>query len=235
MFITVTGVPTCTCSNNTEISSGYKQGKKPRKVPYYITGGRRQGEQGGLVDKSKLATFEDALACYERGSFDGIGLAMLGEWNLVGLDFDNCISNGKINLQVQGLVSGTYVEKSPSGNGIRAFMIGSCNDSRSPTAGHDFGFDIFHNKGYLTITGDILPECENGNNDIIPLTDAVKQFCSERFSSKSVSVDRSSIVDNPPNNLDDLFPQLPVGLSIDELKNLLANLDPGVGQDEARV
>src|SRR6266542_2726960 len=108
---------------------GGANGGKPRKVPYYVNGKRRYGMQGSSEDRTQLACFEKAHAAYQRGGYEGLGLAMLPEWELVGLDFDKCIhQNGRVEATVLDLLSDTYVEKSPSGTGLRAFMRGALAD-----------------------------------------------------------------------------------------------------------
>src|SRR2546429_9937758 len=65
------------------------------KIPHYLDGTLRRGEQGGEEDRRRLAGFEDAVAALEasNGKFAGIGIAMLPESGIVGLDFDQCIDD----------------------------------------------------------------------------------------------------------------------------------------------
>ena len=140
--------------------------KKPRKVPFYAGGGNRCGEQGSTEDRSKLVTYDLAVARHARGGFDGIGFAMLPDWGIIGLDFDDCVVDGIVAREVESLIGGTYAELSPSGNGVRAFMLGEWENKKSRTDAQHWGFETFHSKGFLTITGDILPICElAGSND----------------------------------------------------------------------
>lgn len=163
-----------------------KQGeKKPRKVPYYVAGGRRSGTQGEPADLNKLATFDAALAVLNRGGFDGLGIAMLPQWGLVGLDFDGCVDeHGVVNRQVEALVTGTYGELSPSGKGVRAFMRGDLLDRKTKADGaFAFGFEVFHAKGFLTVTGRALDVCKllGDENTLAPLTAAIKEHYEQRF------------------------------------------------------
>ena len=104
---------------------------KPRKMPIYVGGGRRVGVQGSEQDRKKLATFDEALARLQRGGVDGLGLALLPEWGLVALDFDDCVRDGVVEGEVAALVADTYAELSPSGKGVRAYMTGVCPDRKS--------------------------------------------------------------------------------------------------------
>lgn len=88
--------------------------KKPRKVPYYVAGGRRKGVQGSVEDRSLLVTFDEAKAAAERRQFDGVGLAILPEFGVVALDFDQCVVDGGVHPEVENLVTCTYAEYSPA-------------------------------------------------------------------------------------------------------------------------
>lgn len=156
-------------------------GKKPRKVPYYATNKQaRHGAQGTSDDRSQLVTFKEAAKV--AGDGYGLGIAMLPEWNLVGLDFDNCVTDGVVRPDVEALLAGTYAEFSPSGTGVRAFMRGEVPDKKSRKAEGVYGFETFHSKGFLTITGNMLPICELvGGGEITGLTDEVRALCVARF------------------------------------------------------
>lgn len=70
---------------------GGEDGAKPRKTPYYHNAGRRLGKNGSIEDRQQLTTFGAAYqACLDR-DMTGVGLAMLSDWNLTALDFDNCV------------------------------------------------------------------------------------------------------------------------------------------------
>jgi len=95
-----------------------KPGKKPLKVPCYADGTRRRGEQGSELDRARLATYETVSALLDAdlaGRWTGLGFAMLPEWGLVGLDFDQCVVDGRVDSSIMGLVGATYSEFSPSG------------------------------------------------------------------------------------------------------------------------
>lgn len=155
---------------------------KPRKVPYYVDGRHRQGVQGSDPDRRGLTTFDAALArAIEDGSYSGLGLAMLPDWGLVGLDFDDCfdLATDELLDEVAELVSGTYAEVSPSGGGIRAFMLGELGDKKHVMKnGRDYGFETFHSKGFLTFTGNRLPTAVD---EIAPLSDAVLALFDRTF------------------------------------------------------
>jgi hypothetical protein len=145
---------------------------KFRKIPHYVNGVPRNGEQGSAKDRANLATFDEALIALEFGfpEYDGIGFAMMPEYELVGVDFDDCIDdNGVIAPHVLALIEGTYAEISPSGRGIRAFYKGNVPDAKN----HDAGIELFCEKHYLTTTGNPVPG--NVQSEIAPLPTATRE------------------------------------------------------------
>lgn len=166
-------------------------GRKPRKVPHYASGAIREGEQG--ADRDKLATFDEASAACERFGFDGVGLAMLPELGLVALDFDDCADD----LRVLDLVAATYAERSPSGNGIRAFYWGSLPDGKSLDVAPKVEF--FCSTGYVTVTGDALQGADLWG--VSPLTDEVRALHAERFASADDTMPAGPVSDETMTDL----------------------------------
>lgn len=209
-------------------SEAYPGEAKPRKVPYYTSGARRSGKQGSPEDLSKLVTFEAAKRTAEKG-FDGVGLAMLPQWGIVGLDFDHCVGqDGRLPKEVEDIVSDTYAEYSPSGKGVRAFVKGSLGDHKSTVhQGWPWGYEVFSGRGFLTFTGRMLPFTEVlGLEDrIAPVSDKVTTLCQTRFGTA-----RST--DLTPSD-DFLLNHEPVmGLREQDILDLLSDLDPSMGRDE---
>ncbi len=107
---------------------------KPRKVPYWVDGTRRHGEQGGPVDRARLSTFFAAREAAARMGYDGVGFAPLPDFGYTFLDFDNCVDvAGNMPAEIGSIVSRTYAEYSPSGKGIRAALKGDLGNHKSPT------------------------------------------------------------------------------------------------------
>lgn len=157
---------------------------KPSKMPYYVSGRVRTGTHGSEADRSNLVTFEEAKAFAEKNDFAGVGLALMPEFGITALDFDNCVKDGVIDPRVEELTAGTYAELSPSGNGIRAFVLGESPDHKDSTpADGSFGFETFHAKGFVTFTGHVteLTEITGTENTVAPISDAVMAFCGTRF------------------------------------------------------
>lgn len=157
---------------------------KPSKMPYYVSGKVRNGTHGSEADRANLVTFEEAKAFAEKHDFAGVGLALMPEFGVTALDFDNCIKDGVIDPRVEDLTVGTYAEISPSGNGIRAFVLGEAPDHKDSTpADGSFGFETFHAKGFVTFTGHVteLTELTGAENTVAPMSEAVVEFCGTRF------------------------------------------------------
>lgn len=128
------------------------------KVPIYpVSQRKRHGQQGGDNDLANLGTWAEAWAAFSANpSIAGVGVAMLPQFGLVALDADKCVSGGGEGLVIADAVSKisdtTYSELSPSRNGVRAFWLGTAQDGKN----HDEGFELFHAKGFVTVTGDCL-------------------------------------------------------------------------------
>lgn len=165
-------------------------GGKPRKVPYYANGGRRHGEQGDARDLANLVTFDAAKAAAARRGFDGVGFATLAQFGICALDFDNCITAGKIRPEVEALLGETYAEYSPSGQGIRAFFKGDLGNGKA-IRNVDFGMECFSTRGFVTFTGNVLEITELlGNDDtVVPITEPVRRLYGERFARKAEALD----------------------------------------------
>lgn len=87
------------------------------KVPY-MSGTRRKAN---VDDPTTFTAFETAVSAT---GYDGIGIRVCGR--IVGIDLDHCIEDGKLLPWAQAIVDrfgATYIEISPSGEGIRIFCL----------------------------------------------------------------------------------------------------------------
>jgi len=124
---------------------------KFNKIPVYPRSGQnRHGGQGSPGDVMNLGTWQEAGVAF-RGdiSLAGVGFALLPEFGIVAFDADHCVEVDNVRSDVARLTSDTYREISPSGTGIRAFWLGEAQDGKN----HDSGFELFHAKGFVTVTG----------------------------------------------------------------------------------
>lgn len=160
---------------------------KASKVPYYTTGEARKGSQGSDSDRAKMVSFEEAKAFAIRHNFPGVGFAFMPEFGITGLDFDDCVIDGKVDPLVEQLTAGTYTEYSPSGNGVHAFVLGAYPDHKdSPPRNPErdkFGCETFQGKGFLTFTGrpTDLTEATGDENTISPIPSHVIDYFGTRF------------------------------------------------------
>ena len=181
------------------------------KVPRWVGGARRRGLQGGPGDLARLATFAEALARFEAGECDGVGLAMLPQWGLVGLDLDRKAGKEAEHLsdaELAELHPGTYCERSPSGKGVRAFYLGQMHNIK----GGKRGVEVFSQSQFLTVTGDMLP----GSPVVIaPLPDALR-----------AKLDTFRKDETKPPDRDDVpfGPKARMGLTVEQVRDLLAHL-----------
>ncbi|KAB2893171.1 MAG: hypothetical protein F9K35_17160, partial [Burkholderiaceae bacterium] len=128
------------------------------KVPYYVAGGRRTGDQGSDRDRQRLATLPVARAAYERrhGAADawcGIGFAFLPGDGLIGIDLDRHADKdaGTLSERAAKIVAAfnTYTEYSTSGTGIHLYLEGHTHTAKS----NDIGVEMFCEKQYFIVTG----------------------------------------------------------------------------------
>ncbi|TRZ57348.1 MAG: hypothetical protein D4S02_13800 [Rhodocyclaceae bacterium] len=155
---------------------------KPRKVPYYIDGRRRSGIQGSPADLDSLVSFDRAALACTKGGYAGIGLAVLPQWGITAVDFDNVISDGVIRQDVAALVASTYSEISPSGTGVRAFFLGTVPANRKDNTGNP-QVEFFTSKGFVTVTGNVTPVCEllSLEETVAPVTPELTALYTVRF------------------------------------------------------
>ena len=132
---------------------------KSTKVPFNaLTGNMAKAD-----DPTTWTTFENAIAeadVLNGSDYDGVGFE-LGGTPLVGIDFDNAITNKGIidayALAILKLLGSPYTEISPSGTGLHAFV--QCDvlpeGGRKLSQGH-IGIEIYHGREggrYFTMTG----------------------------------------------------------------------------------
>lgn len=200
---------------------------KALKVPYYASGGRRYGRQGDARDRAALVPFERALERAAARGMDGIGLAMLPDWGITALDFDACVdANGHVPQDLERLLADTYAEYSPSGKGVRAFVRGDLGDRKSRAMPERYGVETFTGSGFVTVTGKPLYTVDlfDTADVVAPVTEDLRRFCTARFGEQRQTAvdDDDFMVGHEPT----------LGLTEDEIKALLADLDPSMGRDE---
>lgn len=192
--------------------------EKARKVPYYAGGGRRAGVQGSEEDRRKLVLFEAALAAAARGNFDGVGFATLSGLGVTALDFDNVVGTDHMDA-ISAMVGDTYAEFSPSGHGVRAFVLGELGNRKSHAGqGWPFTFETFSTKGFVTFTGMALLPWDTivGPPDLARPSEGVRQLMAERFAPRGLQASGAA-----GGHTEEV-----VGLSDEQMQAILDKLDP---------
>ena len=200
---------------------------KPRKMPYWADGGRRHGDQGSPFDLDRLTTFAVAQREAIRKGFDGVGFAHVSGAGIITLDFDNCVTDGVVRQDVLDLVTGTYAEYSPSGNGIHAIFTGTPDlllNHKHKGENGDFSVEAFSSTGFTTFTGWMLDHIDllGYEDKIAPIPQPVVDACRSRFGSTAATFD-------PDDFMAGREPRL--GLSVEEMQTYISYLDPSMGRE----
>lgn len=96
--------------------------------------------------------------------YDGLGIKVSN--NLVAIDIDDCVVNSKFTKLAKEIINkfkGSYIEYSPSGKGLRLFLIVSntgsynLNDYKMKTKDLEVYVSGFTNR-FVTVTGDVYQE-----------------------------------------------------------------------------
>jgi hypothetical protein len=154
------------------------KGGKMGKIPYYASGVKRHGAQGGQADLEQLVEFPAALARFRSGGFDGVGFAVLPNSPVKAIDLDNCVENGDLIPQAAAIVTeaDSYTEFSPSGGGVRILVYGQLESRK---AHHRYGpnrnLELFGVSGFVTITGNILAD-----NVLRPMSPAFQAWITQQ-------------------------------------------------------
>jgi putative DNA primase/helicase len=127
------------------------------KIPFTAT-----GQPASSTDPATWTSFEEALTAYHAGGFDGIGLALQEENDLVGADLDHCRDpdTGDIDAWALEIIHHlqSYTEITPSGTGLRPFTKG-----KLPPGGRKKGnIEMYVSGRYLTVR---LPPAGDADHD----------------------------------------------------------------------
>jgi len=121
------------------------------------------GSYASSTNSATWHTFSSVRAAYQRGGFDGVGIVLTGQplengLYLVGLDFDDCLISGVLDDAPRKAVEllDTYCEISPSGEGIRLFLL---HDNPTPACKKNVAGksrEVYSTGRYLTVTGHVF-------------------------------------------------------------------------------
>lgn len=127
---------------------------KPTKVPYQPSGSRADS-----TDPGTWTTFEQALSawCRNRQRYAGLGFVFAKDDPFAGLDLDDSLDEqGDIKAWARGIVdrfSDTYIEISPSGQGLKIWARGSLPANLPGVQVGDGSVELYDHARYFTVTG----------------------------------------------------------------------------------
>ena len=131
-------------------------GAKATKVPVQVNG------RAASTNKPETwNTFEAVRDAYENDeNFAGVGITI--PEGFVGVDFDDCITDGKKDesLVLMTEMLPTYMEVSPSGTGVKGLMTGAAAKDLK-TIDHKRGVEIYdgaNTNRFFTLTGNVLDD-----------------------------------------------------------------------------
>lgn len=122
------------------------------------------------------SSFEQAQTTFEEGGFSGIGFVLNND-GIVGIDLDKCVIDGQplpAAIEILDRLGCTYIEFSPSGNGLRSFGYAPATKGvRGKLNG--INVELYSTGRYLTVTGQTIKSaplaCLSG---FVELADALR-------------------------------------------------------------
>jgi len=122
----------------------------------------RTGGNASSTDPETWGSFADAFKRYGTlPDAGGVGFVFTAEAGISAIDLDHCIDDdGNVHPEAAALCAAfdSFVEMSPSGNGLHIWVKGTIKGVTSAkyppgTAGFPFGVEIFCNRFFMTVTG----------------------------------------------------------------------------------
>lgn len=132
-----------------------KDDGKPRKVPINaVTGGNARSN-----DPSTWCDYLTAKNAADKYGYNGIGFMFVKEDGFVGIDIDHCYDpqTGTFNEVAKAImaVQPTYMEFSPSGDGIHVWLKGTKPKGASKNT--ETGVEMYDSVRYFTVTEKQIP------------------------------------------------------------------------------
>lgn len=114
------------------------------------------GRMADSTDPATWTTFEEAVAAVSRWHADGVGFVFGPDRAFTGLDLDHVIKDGRLADAYRWVVSEcrTYVEVSPSGDGLHLIFVGS--KSEGATRSRKGPVEMYDHDRYFTVTGNVF-------------------------------------------------------------------------------
>ncbi|MBF0548179.1 MAG: hypothetical protein HQM08_27330 [Candidatus Riflebacteria bacterium] len=151
-----------------------KIGKPPIGLDGKLLSGWQQPENQFTFDKA-LQYLNDK----KPANVAGIGVAFNGTEPFTALDLDDCLENGNLATWARKIVQmcGSYTEISPSGKGLRVFVLGKIPGAK-PHAKKG-ALEIFSASGYVTTTGNVFEDRREIRENVSAMTAVYKEYFEE--------------------------------------------------------
>lgn len=166
---------------------------KGSKVPYQVS-----GKKASTTEPNHWSTFEDCQRAWASNpsGFTGLGFVFSGCDGLVGIDLDNCLGEqGEIlpwaSMLVETLEQFAYIEASPSGRGLKAWLKAQqVKGQRFEVPGLPGSrVEVYSSGRYFTTTGWTWPKCQRVLSDGQACLESVLEWISEREAMASDSTE----------------------------------------------
>ncbi len=134
-----------------------RRGTKPTKVPYALN---RHGASS--VNPSDWTSYEDAanFLASSKGEYNGVGFVFFPDDGIMGIDIDDCLlSPTELKPWAQPIIQRfafTFMEVSPSGNGIKIWCRGKLPGSGVAQEYEDGRVELYDRARYFTFTGNVF-------------------------------------------------------------------------------
>jgi hypothetical protein len=133
-----------------------KSSGRETKVPYSV-----HGRRASSTNTSDWTEFQKALHMWQLNPdwYGGLGFVFASDDPFVGIDLDDCLSNGKLKSWAQSIVgrfSDTYTEISPSGEGLKIWARGQLPGSIPGVPVGDGQIEMYDRSRYFTVTGRVF-------------------------------------------------------------------------------
>jgi len=127
------------------------------KVPYRI-----DGKKASCTNPDDWTDFETACRAFDPAKYSGLGFVLRKEDNIVCIDLDECITDGKISDKAMYIVKilNSWTEISQSGKGLHIFVHGKKPTDQCKVTLNTSeikAIEVYDNARYIALTGNHLP------------------------------------------------------------------------------
>ena len=151
------------------------------------------GEVCAKNDESNYTTLMDALTGCETYDLDGVGFVFTNGFMAIDLDdcFDDDGSLTDVAQDIYDHFTKTYIEYSPSGNGLHIFVRGVKPNDR--TKDSSLGVEVYSGYNFVTVTGDHI---EGTGYDVVELQSEIDWLFDKYLPDTTVLQKSEIIVDH---------------------------------------